>query len=228
MSHLNEPSAGDYAYALTKGGLGGIPIVGSLASELLGIIVTPPLEKRRQKWMTEVGIKLKELEGKNKIDLAALAENEQFIDTVLVATTFAIKTSEEEKLKAFKNAILNTALGESSDKTKAQIFLNLLDTFTVWHIKILHLFDDPSRWFENAGRTPPRYMMGSLSTILIDAFPPLSRQQELLDVIWRDLHDNGLHNTGSLMATMTGNGLLANRTTQLGQDFLKFISSPQE
>ncbi|HEY8690333.1 MAG TPA: hypothetical protein VIM07_13940 [Chitinophagaceae bacterium] len=228
MSNINKPTAGDYSYAVAKGGLGAIPIVGSVASELLGLLVTPPLEKRRQNWMTEVGEKLKELEENSKIDLSTLADNEQFIDTVLVATTLALKTSEEEKIKAFQNAILNTALGQASDKTKGQIFLNLLDTFTVWHIKILHFIDNPTKWFENAGQTPPSFMMGSLSSVLINAFPPLSGQQELLDVIWRDLHDNGFHNTGGLMTTMSGDGLLANRTTQLGQEFLNFISSPKE
>lgn len=228
MSDINKPTAGDYTFAMTKGGLGAIPIVGSIASELLGILVTPPLEKRRQNWMTEVGNKLKELEEKNKIDLSTLQENEQFIDTVLVATTLALKTSEEEKIKAFKNAILNTAIGETVDKTKGQIFLNLLDTFTVWHIKILHFIDNPTKWYENAKQSPPGIMMGSLSGVLIKTFPPLSGQQELLDVIWRDLHDNGFHNTSGLMTTMTGDGLLANRTTQLGKDFLEFISSPKE
>ena len=228
MSDINKPTAGDYTFALTKGGLGAIPIVGSIASGLLGLLVTPPLEKRRQNWMTEVGTKLKELEENSKIDLSTLADNEQFIDTVLVATTLALKTSEKEKIKAFQNAILNTALGVSSDKTKGQIFLNLLDTFTIWHIKILHFIDNPTKWFENAGQNPPNFMMGSLSSVLTNAFPPLSGQQELLDVIWRDLHDNGFHNTSGLMTTMSGNGLLANRTTQLGQEFLKFISTPNE
>ena len=228
MSDINKQTAGDYSYAVVKGGLGAIPIVGSMASELLGLLVTPPLEKRRQKWMTEIGEKLKELEEKSKIDLSTLADNEQFIDTVLVATAIALKTSEDEKIRAFQNAIMNTALGQSADKTKGQIFLNLLDTFTVWHIKILHFIDNPVKWFENAGQTPPSFMMGSLSSVLINTFPPLNGQQELLDVIWRDLHDNGFHNTGGLMTTMTGTGLLVNRTTQLGQEFLRFISSPKE
>ena len=228
MSDINKPTAEDYFYVSVKGGLGAIPYIGSAASELLGLLVTPPLEKRKQKWMTEVGEKLKELEEKSKIDLSTLADNEQFIDTVLVATTLALKTSEDEKIKAFQNAIMNTALGQSPDKTKGQIFLNLLDTFTVWHIKILHFIDNPTRWFENAGQTPPSFMMGSLSSVLIDAFPPLNGQQDLLNVIWRVLYDNGFHNTSGLMTTMTGNGLLENRTTQLGQEFLKFISSPIE
>src|ERR1035437_2463632 len=101
MSNINKPTAGDYSYAVAKGGLGAIPIVGSVASELLGLLVTPPLEKRRQNWMTEVGEKLKELEENSKIDLSTPADNEQFIDTALVATTLALKTSEEEKIKAF-------------------------------------------------------------------------------------------------------------------------------
>jgi len=227
VSDINKPSAGDYSYAVAKGGIGAIPIVGSLASELLGLLVTPPLEKRRQKLLIEIGGKLKQLEEKGAIDLSTLASNDQFVDTVLVATTNALKTSEEEKLKSFQNAILNTALGHSSDKTKGQIFLNLLDKFTVWHIKILHFIDNPTKWFENAGQTAPSFMMGSLSSVLINAFPDLSGQQELLDVIWQDLHDNGFHNTGGLMTTMTGNGLLAKRTTQLKQEFLNFISSPK-
>jgi len=228
MSDKNKPIAGDYTFALAKGGLGTIPIVGSIASELLGLLVTPPLEKRRQEWMTEVGTKLKELEDNSKIDLSTLADNAQFIDTVLVATTLALKTSEEEKIKAFRNAILNTALSESFEKTKGQIFLNLLDSFTIWHIKILHFIDNPTKWFENAGHTPPSFYMGSLLSVLKAAFPSLSEQQELLAVIWRDLHDNGLHNTSELMATMSGDSLLANRTTQLGKEFLKFISPPNE
>jgi hypothetical protein len=226
MKDVNKPSSGDYGYAAAKAGLGSIPIVGAAASELLGFIITPPLEKRRQKWMAGVGNKLKELEEKSKVNLSDLATNEQFIDTVLVATALAIKTSDEEKLKAFQNAIMNTALGESPDKTKGQIFLNFLDTFTVWHIKILHFIDNPTKWFEGTGQTPPSLYMGNLFSVLKSAFPALQGQDELVDVIWRDLHDNGLHRTGDLKTTMTGDGLLANRTSELGKDFLRFISPP--
>lgn len=226
MSDINKPSSGDYTYAAVKAGLGSIPIVGAAASELLGLIITPPLEKRRQKWMSEVGNKLKELEDKSRIDLSTLANNEQFIDAVLVATSLAIKTSEDEKLQAFKNAILNTALGENPDKTKGHIFFNLLDTFTIWHIKILHFIDNPTKWFESAGQTPPSLYMGSLFSILKNAFPHLQGQAEFTDLIWRDLHNNGLHRSGDLKTMMTGDGLMANRTSDLGKEFLKFISTP--
>jgi hypothetical protein len=45
-----------------------------------------------------------------------LAQNEQFLDTIIQATSYAIKTSEAEKLNAFKNAVVNTAIDEAPDK----------------------------------------------------------------------------------------------------------------
>lgn len=227
MSDIKKLSSEDIGYAAAKTGLGSIPIVGALASEILGLIITPPLEKRRQKWMTEVGDKLKQLEDQDKIDLTTLASNEQFIDAVLIATSLAIKTCEDEKIKAFQNAILNTALGESPDKTKVQIFLTLLDNFTIWHIKILHFINNPKKWFADANIEPPRMLMGSLSSVLKRAFPELQGQTELTDVIWRDLHDSGLHRTSDLKTSMSSDALLANRASDLGKEFLKFITEPE-
>ena len=44
MSKINKPTAGDYTFALTKSRLGAILIVGSIASELLQLLVTLSLE----------------------------------------------------------------------------------------------------------------------------------------------------------------------------------------
>ena len=57
----NKTTAKDIAHSLVKGGLDAIPVVGSLATEIFGLIVTPPLEKRRAEWMNEIAAKLKEL-----------------------------------------------------------------------------------------------------------------------------------------------------------------------
>ncbi len=225
MTNINKTTPKDAIYAATKAILGAIPLAGAAASELLGLIVAPPIEKRREKWMTEVGQKLKDLEQANKVDVASLTENQQFIDTVLQATTFALKTSDKEKIAAFKNAIINTALGDAPDLIISQIFLNLIDNFTTWHIKILHLFDNPTEWFTTNNKTLPNHMMGSLTSIAYDAFPTLKGQTELLNLIWSDLKRAGLHNTSDLGTTMSGNGLLSERTTDLGKQFLKYISN---
>jgi len=221
---ISKTTKGDIAHSAIKAGLGSLPVIGSAASELFGFLVTPPLEKRRINWMNDVAEKIKELESKGEINYEELKDNDLFLDVVLQATSLALKTSEKEKVQAFKNVILNSALGELTDETKIKIFLNQIDNFTTWHIKILHFIDDPQQWFSNAGITPKDYMMGSLHSVIIDAFPELKDQDALLDIIWNDLNTAGFHRTGSLKTTMTSSGLYVSRTTDLGKEFLSFIT----
>ncbi len=224
MSKTNKTTKEDILYAGIKAGLGSIPVLGSAATELFGLIVTPPLDKRRQNWMNDIAERLKLLEKSNQVDFQSLAQNEQFIDTIIQATSIAIKTSEEEKLSALKNAVVNIALNETVEKTKSQIFLNLIDSFTVWHLTILTFFDNPKTWFDKNGQTPPNLTMGSMFSVLKSAFPSLSNQEELVDLIWNDLLNAALHSTNGLKTIMSGNELLAERTTRLGKEFIQFIS----
>jgi hypothetical protein len=224
MDHENKPGPKDIAYALAKAGVSQIPIVGAVASELLGLIVTPPMEKRKQKLITEIGEKLRELESTKSLQLDDLSKNDQFIDTVAQATALALKTSDQEKIIAFKNAIFNTALGETPDKTLSQIFLSLIDRFTTLHIQILRLFDNPQDWFRQHHQRPPALAIGGLSHVIIAAYPDLNNQQDLMNIVWNDLQAAGLHNTPSMNATMTGDGLMQSRLTTMGRQFLQYIS----
>ena len=224
MSEVNKTSAGDVLHAVAKAGLNYVPVIGAAAAELFGLVVTPPLEKRRQAWMNEIADRIKALEGKG-INLEGLSQNEQFIDTILQATAFAIKTSDQEKLDALKNAVVNVALQEAPDKSKSQVFLALIDRFTVWHIKILSFFDNPKAWFEKAGKKPPTSYMGSMSGVLTTAFPGLAAEEELVNVIWDELHAVGFHRSSGLKTMMSGDGALAERTTSLGKEFIQFITA---
>ena len=90
-----------------------------------------------------------------RIDINELANNEQFIDVVIQATTFALRTSQKEKIDALKNAILSTAVEYNINDTKSQIFLNQINRFTNWHIKILQFIESPTDWFKNAQKPLP-------------------------------------------------------------------------
>jgi hypothetical protein len=221
---MNKDKKKDILYSLTKAGVGSIPIVGAAASELLQLIVTPPIENRRNKWMLEIGEKIQQLENQDKIKIEDLSNNDLFIDVVLQTTQQALKTSQNEKIEYYKNAILNSAIGENPNISEIQIFLNFISDFTVWHIKILKLFDNPTDWFEKQNKKIPSYFSGGLSNVLIDAYPELKEQREFYDLIWSDLFRAGLHKTSELHGMMTSSGLLANRTTDFGQRFLRFIT----
>ena len=66
-----KPTTGDVAHALTKAGLSMIPVVGGPAVELFQHLFQPPLERRGNEWMEQVGEKLLSLEqsGLNLGDL---------------------------------------------------------------------------------------------------------------------------------------------------------------
>jgi len=224
MDEVNKTTGKDVAYTSVKAVLGTIPVLGSAAAELFSLIVTPPLEKRRAQWMNEVAERLKILEEKKNIDIQELIDNEIFIDTILQATAVAIKTSEQEKLEALKNAVINSVFVEDIDKTKTLMFLRLIDSFTALHLTILKFFDNPRDWFQKANITPPSLAAGSLLSILKTAFPSIVNEPDLLSLVWKDLGDARLCNSTNLSTMMTGDSLLEGQTSGFGKEFLQYIS----
>lgn len=222
---INATNKDDIVYNLLKGVIASTPGIGSVAAEVFSMVVTPPIERRRAEWMNEIADRLRELEEQELVDFAKLAEDDRFIDVIVQSTAHAIKTSIAEKKIAFRNAVLNAAKGEAPDITLCHIFLNQLDNFTELHIRVLHFIDNPRDWFTGVGRTPPSYMAGSLDSLVKDAFPDLRSQDALLTLVWNDLRNTGFHTTSDLKTMMSGDGVLANRTTKLGREFLNFIKS---
>lgn len=213
--NLPERSKGDAAHALAKAGLSAIPVVGGPAVELFQYVVQPPLEKRREAWMAEVGEKLRELEAQG-LRLEDLQENEQFVTAVMHASHVALRTHQAGKLAALRNAIVNVAKGQAPEEAVQHLFFGFVDTLTELHLRILSIFQSPS--------PPPGMSMGGLGNVLEYNLPDLRGRRELYDQFWKDLYSRGLVNTESLHVTMSGSGLTEKRTTGLGDGFLKFIS----
>lgn len=222
-----KESIGDHLHAVARAGLGSIPIVGAAATELFQKLLGPPFERRRNKWMNQVASGLTELERLAQLNIEILAENDAFIDAVLIASQAAMRTNQEEKLDALRNAVLNAALPNPPDESTQQLFLNLLESFTVWHLRILHLFADSSKWLHDNGKPVQQYYItASLSKVLLTAFPELTHERPFYDQIIKDLHVRGLFGTDSIHAMMSGSGVYAKQTTSFGDRFLNFFLSP--
>jgi hypothetical protein len=210
-------SKGDVAHTLAKAGLSAIPFVGGPAVELFQWLVQPPLEKRRVEWMQAVGERLKQLEEQG-VKLENLQNNEQFVSAVMYASQAAIRTHLLGKREALRNAIINVAVGQTPDETILHLLLSFIDDLTEMHLRILKVFHKPN--------LPQGISMGGLSTVLEQAIPDLRNRRDIYDQLWKDLYSRGLVNTESLHVTMTGSGLAARRTTDLGESLLQFISEP--
>lgn len=224
---LPKDGIGDHIHAVVRAGISAIPVVGGPALELFNAIVASPLRKRQAEWMEFVTEGLKRLELKHHCILDDLKDNDVFIDTVMQASKAAVQTSNDEKRVALRNAVLNAALPNPPDDAKRQVFVNLIEQMTVWHLRILSLLADPPVWFSDNGKTMPQWSLaGSLSQLLTAAYPELQNQREFYDIIGKDLFQRGLLNTDGFHAMMSGQGALAKRTTGFADEFMRFIAGP--
>lgn len=222
-----KASAGDVAHAAVKATVGSVPYVGSAAAEAFQLIFGPPIEKRRNEWMEDVAEAIRNLEAAGKTVAEDLASNPAFIDTMMQASQAAVRTSQQEKRKALRNAVVNSALPDAPDETRQQIFINFVDTLTAWHLRILRLFADPRAWYASVNRQPPQWhITGSLSQLLTDAYPELRNEDRLCEKMWKDLYEAGLLNSSGFKTMMSGSGPLEPRATELGNQLLKFIAEP--
>jgi hypothetical protein len=224
---MPRKSAGDVAHALVKAGISAIPIAGAPAAEIFALIVAPPYERRRDEWIQSVGNGLKELAEKIEgFKIEELSQNETFITTVTHASQAAIRNHQKEKLDALRNAVLNAALPNPPQEDLQLMFLSFIDSFTPWHLAILKFLDNPKEWGQRHGITYQSYGMGSPSTILEKSFTELNGKRDLYDLFVKDLFSRGLMSTDSLHTSMSESGMFASRTTDMGKQFLKFITSP--
>ena len=215
----------DYALAAAKAGVGSIPVAGAALNELLSVLITPSLEKRKYDWMAEVGQGLRDIESRLS-SLEDLQSKDSFVDIALEASRIAISTSQEEIRKALKNAVLNSALSEAADESKQKLFLHFLDTFTEWHIRFIKLFNDPEPYMRENKITLGNIYMGGITNLIEASFPLLKGEEEFSEAIWSDIYSRKLFNTASIHGTMSTSGIIARRTSPLGREFLRFIENP--
>jgi len=210
-----EPTKADIALGGSRAALAAIPFVGGSITELLSLVLTPAVSRRRDTWLKALSDALDELERKVEgFKVAHLAEHEAFVSATIQAIRAAISTHQAEKLEALRNAVLNVALSKTADEEKQIIFLNLIEVFSATHLEILRLFLSPG------------------------TFPALRREEirtrrVLTDPMVIDLNDRGLlvdprpfisRNRESTESLTLGGWTLS----PLGKDFLQFIALPEQ
>ena len=135
-------------------------------------------------------------------------------------TEIAIKTAEREKQVFLANAVKN-ALTCPFEESIIMMFFSIINKYTLWHLKILDFFQNPQKF--EATRIG-NYCIGSPQDVLFDVYPELQDKKPYIKKIVKELYSDGLMNTESLDCTMTAQGMVASRVTEMGNDFIKFIA----
>jgi hypothetical protein len=223
-----ELSVGDYAHIGVRAGLSTAPFLGGSLAEFFSVVITPPLEKRRDSWLIEIFTRLKKLEEQiEEFKIENLGNNENFISTLLYATQVAMRTHRQEKLDALRNAVLNSALNPTVDENLQLMFLNLVDRYTPWHLTLLQFLVNPKEYGKNHNIKYVEFLQGSLGTVIEMTFSDLVGKDKFYIQIIKEMISNGLLQEGVYyQGGMTEQGMFASRTTDMGKQFLDFIKNP--
>lgn len=217
----------DVAHKVVKTALASVPVAGTVLSELFSTLITEPSSRRRENILIQIDKRLNELSDKVEgFDISALSSNEVFLSTVSQAYQIAMRTHQEEKINSLLNSITNSAAGRVDDNLQ-HMFLMFIDSFTEWHLRILMLLDDPRHALQSRG-LKSEFSMGSISQVIHSIYPELRERNDFTRQVIKDLYNRGLVNTSDdgLNAMMTGNGMIASRTSELGKQLIDFIKKP--
>jgi hypothetical protein len=206
-----QKSLGDTSHEAAKG-IADLATYGA-GGRLFDYLIKKPIERRRDEWREEVGNRIRQLEAKKGLDLEALANDERFVSLATQASAAAVRTHLKQKRDALRNAVLNLALGISTDETLEQIFTNSINDLTPLHLQVL----DSCR--------VNNFRPGRFKEIL--ALFPDVRERGLGPIIENDLATRGFIKPDKTSGVTE---LIPNERwiTHLGEAFLDFIHDPLE
>lgn len=134
---LLKPRAGDAFPYLAQAILSALcPLIGFITGLLQEYIGTPAW-RRAEEFLRQLDQRVVELEqtGLNKENLL---QDQRFITIVINGLQMAVRTHQQEKLDALRNAILNSAFN-STDEDKELSFLQIINSLTAFDLKVLYL-----------------------------------------------------------------------------------------
>ncbi len=222
-----EPTVGDGIHRIAKAAISAVPLISGPAVELFSALLTPPLDRRRDEWLSYCYRGLKQLEEKIEgFTVEGLFQDEAFVTAFVRASRAAVNDHQKEKLKALRNAILNSARSTDLDENRQLMFLNLIDRMTELHLRVLIFLSNPKKPLREMGVSDMKGTRGgSLLPYLREYFHSPKSDLLSLGMFVADLQASRLI-VADVYGEKTGMSLYAGRATPAGEQLVAFITSP--
>ena len=209
---------------ILKAGLSAAPFVGAIAS-LMSDYIPSSRARRLEEFARSVAEDLDRLKSQVR---------EEYLLTDDFAFMFekcfrgAAENPQREKIEAFRGILVNAAIRTDLAEEEKEYFLNLVNSLSVLHIRILKFMAAPERYLEDTG-IPPARIQGGFAHFLPTAIPGV--QVEVLKSAFGELFRYGLTNADqTIFGTFTsgrGLDLLRGRVTDLRNRFIGFCTVPR-
>ena len=209
---------------IVKAGLSTAPFCGGIAS-LMSDYIPSSKQKRLEEFVAQIAKDLERLQ--DKVDESKILTDE-FAFVFEECLRGAAENYQKDKLEAFRGILVNSAIRSDLEEEEKEYFLNLVNTLSVLHMRILRFMALPHDYLEETGISPDR-VRGGFSQIFSVVMPGVDT--EAVKSAFGDLHQYGMTNTDkSMFKTMTydqGLNLVGNRVTKFGGRFISFCSVPR-
>lgn len=225
-----EAEKKDKAIAVVRAAIGSLPYAGNAAIELMPLLFTAPLERRRQAWMNEIADALRELEKKRGVTLDQLQSNESFISVLVQATQAAIRNHQKEKIMALRNAVMNSASDVEIEEDLQLLFVRFVDELTPSHFSLLQFFRAGEKDFDKIEKYEQLFQAfcadTASPTITRDEFRLFCEELKARNLLRisanvEDFSGVGLNDYIVAEGTASGPMLLV---TEIGKELLEFIT----
>ena len=133
-----EPES-DKVYRLVEAAASLVPA----GTTLLQAIITPPIQRRLEKWIDKVEERLLLLHQAGRIELEELSQREDFSALLLRIIHIAAATSQKEQLEFLQNFAINAALKPDVSEDELCIILDVVSNYTPSHVMVLKFYHDP-------------------------------------------------------------------------------------
>lgn len=227
---LNPPKPGaiDRAYAVVRGLVASVPLVGGVAGEVFAMVLAAPLDKRREEWMQAIAERLHRLEKDDPKRFAELPSDPTFTSVLLQASQAAYRSNRQEKTRLLRNAVTQSAAGVSIESDFQVMFVRYVDEMTAGHVAVLASIakNEKALAYVEAWEA----LCGAVCT---DIDVTMSREQ--FQLLCQDLRSRLLVRIsdhlkdfkdlveGPSVLTTEGGGRPMLRVTDIGRQFLTFV-----
>lgn len=225
LPEKSQSNIGEHILNIFKAAAATVPYCGWIAS-LMSDYIPSAKFKRLESFAKQLAEDIKNLG--DKLDEKYI-KSDEFAFIFEKCFRGAAENYQKEKLDAFLGIMLNSVLRKDAPEDEKEYFINLVNSLSVLHIRILTFISKPIEFLKE-NNIPNEKIQGGFSQFMPIAIPDVDL--EVIKSAFQDLYQSGLINTDkSIFSTMTssqGLQLLGNRGAKLGNKFIEFCTIPKE
>jgi hypothetical protein len=205
-----------------------------VASEIFDMLLTAPLQAKRDEWMWDVGERIRRLESQDPVRLSQLTNDATFTSVLLRSTQAALRANTRGKIELLKGAVAHSAAGCGIASDLQVIFVRYLDELTESHVALLSALVTQERLLGTLRAWEVLYeiVKGTTSLKLThEEFQLLGndlRARLLLRISERLEDFDDIYHGPELITSDEGEPGSMIRVTDIGRQFLAFVELPPE